>query len=132
MRRWNSFYFCHPERRAQTGSPASTGFVLAGVLQRGVEGPLWSLAILILCRKAATLGFLAAIGVLRLATLAQDDRQKSRMPRPSFFCSGGDSYGVADVVEFERHLPHPNVEKRDVRMGHAARCVIALGQLHIM
>ncbi len=28
---------CHPERRAQTGSPASTGFVLAGALERGVE-----------------------------------------------------------------------------------------------
>ena len=32
---------CHPERRAKTGSPASTGFVLAGALERGVEGPLW-------------------------------------------------------------------------------------------
>src|ERR1019366_3067112 len=32
---------CHPERRAKTGSPASTGFVLAGVSERGVEGPLW-------------------------------------------------------------------------------------------
>ena len=32
---------CHPERRAKTGSPASTGFVLAGVSQRGVEGSVW-------------------------------------------------------------------------------------------
>ena len=32
---------CHSERRAQTGSPASTGFVLAGVLERGVEEPFW-------------------------------------------------------------------------------------------
>lgn len=32
---------CHPERRAKTGSPASTGLVLAGVSQRGVEGSLW-------------------------------------------------------------------------------------------
>src|ERR1039458_8472212 len=45
---WNMVYVgsvtleCHPERRAQTGSPASTGFVLAGVLERGVEGTLSS------------------------------------------------------------------------------------------
>jgi 7,8-didemethyl-8-hydroxy-5-deazariboflavin synthase CofG subunit len=32
---------CHPERRAKTGSPSSTGVVLAGALERGVEGPLW-------------------------------------------------------------------------------------------
>ena len=32
---------CHPERRAKTGSAASTGFVLAGASQRGVEGSLW-------------------------------------------------------------------------------------------
>ena len=42
---------CHPERRAQ----------------RGVEGPLWPPAISnLLLRRAATPGFLAAIGVLRL------------------------------------------------------------------
>src|ERR1019366_4007487 len=35
------FIGCHPERRAQTGSPASTGFVLAGELERGIEGPLY-------------------------------------------------------------------------------------------
>jgi hypothetical protein len=30
---------CHSEREAQTGSSASTGFALAGVLERRVEGP---------------------------------------------------------------------------------------------
>jgi len=51
--------------------------------------------------------------------------RKHRVPRPSFFCLGGDFHGVAVIVEFERQLPHPNVEKRDVRMRHPARCVIA-------
>jgi mRNA interferase HigB len=50
--------------------------------------------------------------------------RKAACPRPSFFCSGGDFHGVAVIVEFERQLPHPNIEKRDVRMRHAARCVI--------
>ena len=36
---------CHPGRRAQKESPASTGFVLAGVLERGVEGALWPQAV---------------------------------------------------------------------------------------
>jgi hypothetical protein len=38
-------------------------------------------------------------------------------PHPSYFCVGGDFHDVAIIVEFERQLPHPNVEKHDVRMG---------------